>query len=65
MEQKLIKAQYVADLLGCSARHVCRMAEMGKMPAAIRVGRIVRWNQQEIHEWIAAGCPEPQREEVS
>jgi excisionase family DNA binding protein len=53
----LIDIRAVAKLLGCSPRHVNRLAEAGAMPAPLRLGALVRWSAQTVQEWIEAGCP--------
>ena len=58
---KLLDVQAVADLLGCSARHVYRLSDAGKMPAPCKLGSLVRWNSGAIREWIDAGCPAVER----
>ena len=57
-EPALIDVKAVAALLGCSARHVTRLEEAKLMPAAIKLGRLSRWNRVAIEQWIAAGCPD-------
>jgi len=47
----------IAKLLGCSTRHVRRMADMGAIPRPLHIGRLVRWRKADIDGWIAAGCP--------
>lgn len=54
---KLLDVQAVADLLDCSARHVYRLSDAGRMPAPVKLGSLVRWSAAAIQEWIAAGCP--------
>ena len=49
----------VARLLHCSARHVMRLADAGRMPAPVRLGSLVRWTRSGpngIDAWIAGGC---------
>ena len=53
----LVDATVVAALLNVSQRHVHRMDALGQVPKPIRLGRTVRWNHEEIKEWIAAGAP--------
>jgi excisionase family DNA binding protein len=53
----LLDVHSVAKLLGCSSRHVRRLADAGKMPRPVNLGALVRWNRQEIEDWIAQGCP--------
>jgi len=54
---RLLDVQAVAQMLGCSTRHVYRLSDAGKMPAPLKLGSLVRWNLARIDEWIAAGCP--------
>jgi excisionase family DNA binding protein len=50
-------AKEVAERLGCSWRHVLRMADAGLMPWGMKIGRLRRWNLGEIDAWIERGCP--------
>jgi excisionase family DNA binding protein len=54
---KLLDVQAVAEMLGCSQRHVYRLSDAGKMPAPIKLGSLVRWSATAIREWIGQGCP--------
>lgn len=54
---KLLDVQSVADMLGCSTRHVYRLSDAGRMPAPVKLGALVRWNRTAVEEWISAGCP--------
>tara|TARA_Y100000310_G_scaffold308193_1_gene351048 strand:- start:1791 stop:2048 length:258 start_codon:yes stop_codon:yes gene_type:complete len=47
------------DYLGCSSRHVRRLADAGRMPRPIKLGSLVRWPRSVIEQWIADGCPKP------
>ena len=53
----LLDVQEVARMLGCSTRHVCRLADTGRMPSPLRLGALVRWSRQSLVERIATGCP--------
>jgi excisionase family DNA binding protein len=55
-EPALLDVQIVRQLLNCSARHVYRMADAGRMPAPVRLGALLRWNRAVIEAWIANGC---------
>lgn len=57
----LLTAQEVAAKLRCSVRHVWRMHDAGALPAAVRLGRLVRWPKPLIDSWVAAGCPKRRR----
>lgn len=59
----LLTVRQVATLLGCSARHVYRLADRGAMPRPVKLGNVlVRWNRRTgdpdtgIEDWIANGC---------
>ena len=56
-EPALFDVAAVAGLLGCSQRHVWRLADSGRMPAALKLGALRRWRAGEIRSWIDAGCP--------
>lgn len=53
----MFTAHDVARLLACSPRTVYRLADAGRMPAAIRLGSLIRWPRAAIEAWIAEGCP--------
>jgi excisionase family DNA binding protein len=52
----LLDVRAVAALLGCSARHVYRLADAGHMPPPVRLGALVRWRRQDLDAWLASGC---------
>src|SRR5262249_46327756 len=52
----LLDVRAVAALLGCSPRHVYRLADAGRMPAPVRLGALVRWRRQDLDAWLADGC---------
>ena len=56
-DPELYTASEVATLLRCSQRQVWRLRDGGRMPQALRVGRLVRWRKSVIADWIGAGCP--------
>jgi len=57
----LLDVQAVAALLVCSARHVYRLSDAGRMPAPVRLGALARWRRSELIDWLAAGCPNVRR----
>jgi excisionase family DNA binding protein len=54
---KLLDVQAVAEMLGCSQRHVYRLSDAGRMPGPVKLGSLVRWSAAAIREWIDQGCP--------
>lgn len=46
-----------------SPRHIRRQVDAGRMPAPVRLGRLLRWRMETgdpttgIRDWIQAGCP--------
>lgn len=54
---RLLTVKDVAALLSVTVRHVWNLEIQGRMPPAIRSGRIVRWDEEVIREWVSAGCP--------
>ncbi len=47
----------VAAQLGISTRSVYRLHDVGHMPAAIKLGALVRWSREAIVQWVKDGCP--------
>ena len=58
VDAALLNARQAAALLGISMASLYRYANEAKLPAPVRVGRSVRWREDELRQWIAAGCPE-------
>jgi excisionase family DNA binding protein len=52
----LLDVDQVAQLLNCSARHVYRLTDAGRMPAPVRLGALVRWPRWSIEQWVRDGC---------
>jgi hypothetical protein len=46
-----------ARLMQCSARHIWRQIDLGRVPGIIRCGRLVRISKHIADAWIADGCP--------
>jgi len=56
-EPALLDVRAVAAMLGCSPRHVYRLADRGAMPRPAKLGGLVRWCRAALEIWIADGCP--------
>lgn len=53
---KLLDVQAVAEMLGCSARHIYRLSDAGRMPGPVKLGSLCRWSGVAIQEWVQGGC---------
>jgi excisionase family DNA binding protein len=54
----MLSVDDIAEIyLGCSKRHVYRLADSGRMPRPVKLGSLIRWPRAVIEKWIADGCP--------
>jgi excisionase family DNA binding protein len=53
---RLLTASEVGRLLGCSTRHILRLADRGAMPWGLKLGGLRRWDIREIENWVDGGC---------
>ncbi len=60
--RRLGDVKIVAKKLDCSTTHIRRLNDVGRMPAPIKLGALVRWDLDVIDEWIASGCPSCRRD---
>jgi predicted DNA-binding transcriptional regulator AlpA len=58
---KLLAIEQISEMLNVSTRQVWRLRDMGKMPMPVKLGKCVRWRDEEMAAWIAAGCPDVRR----
>jgi excisionase family DNA binding protein len=49
----LLSVRDVAALLGCSPRHIYRLAESGRFPKPIKLGTLTRWPRSAVKKFIA------------
>ena len=56
VESTLLDLKQVAGMLGCSARHVRRLADDGRMPAPVHLGTLIRFRRADVEAWIEGGC---------
>lgn len=49
-----------AEIYGCSVKHAQKLCREGKAPRHIRVGRAVRFREEDIEEWILARTVNPE-----
>lgn len=50
----MVDAKEIAAFMGCSPKHIRRLADDGRMPRSIKIGRLHRWHRQDIEKWLAA-----------
>ncbi|TWU33738.1 helix-turn-helix transcriptional regulator [Novipirellula artificiosorum] len=55
--RSMFSVDALAERWNCSARHVYRMADSGRMPRPIKLGSLVRWPIAVIEQWEQDGCP--------
>ena len=61
--RQLLSIFQVAKLLNVSTMTIRRMWADGRMPPPLRIGkRSLRWNADELEEWLV-GCSEEQTEQ--
>jgi predicted DNA-binding transcriptional regulator AlpA len=57
----LIDVDEVGAITSFCPKTIRRMADSGRLPRPIRLGRAIRWRRDEILRWIEAGCPSRDR----
>lgn len=53
VEPELLDVKQTAVLCGCSPRHVFNLVTAGKLPAPVKLGRLVRWRTATLKAWLA------------
>jgi predicted DNA-binding transcriptional regulator AlpA len=55
---RLVSAEVAAELCGISLRAWRRLDAAGRVPRPVTLGsRLKRWREDELKDWIDAGCP--------
>lgn len=54
---KLLNMHQVCALTGFTRVHINNLANTGRMPKPLKIGRSIRWRASDIDAWIDAGCP--------
>lgn len=57
VEPLALGAAAAAAAIGVSRRHWLALADSGRAPAGLRLGRRRLWPAEELRAWVAAGCP--------
>lgn len=60
--EEALNVRQVAELLGVSDKHIYELAAQGKVPA-FRVGRAVRFDPQDVADWLRKRKPSDERQE--
>jgi len=60
-QAELLDVHAVSALCHCSARHIYRLADAGRMPKALKLGSLTRWRRDEVLSWISGGCKSVRR----
>lgn len=51
----VLRVEQVAELLGCSTRHVRNLHREGRMPPRIAISeRLVGWRESDLEAWLQA-----------
>lgn len=59
-ERLLVDAVDFGSLLGVSRRQVHKWRTQNLLPAPVDIAGRVRWRVEELRDWLAAGCPDPE-----
>jgi predicted DNA-binding transcriptional regulator AlpA len=51
--ERLISRYIVAERLDCEAQTITRMVKEGRFVPPFHVGRLLRWRERDVNEWIA------------
>jgi len=57
IQTKMLDVGSVAELLGCSMRHVYRLVDRGAMPPPVRLGKLIRWSWQALMSGLERAVP--------
>lgn len=52
--RKLLDKREVAALIGVAPRTINELVRRGDFPRPLRVGKIVRWTDKQIADWVSA-----------
>lgn len=53
----LVSVEDVAAMCQCSARHIYRLCDGGRMPRPHKIGALCRWDRAAVQQWVRDGCP--------
>ena len=57
----LITYKDVAQMLKISVRHLHRIKSRGDIIQPVKIGKLTRWNLEQVEQWIQSGCQSPEK----
>lgn len=54
---QLLSLQTVAKICQVDDKTIRRWIDQGRIPVPMKIGRLLRWKQPVIADWIDNGCP--------
>jgi predicted DNA-binding transcriptional regulator AlpA len=57
IDKEFYSRDELAELIGCSVRHVDTMRKRMLLPETVRLGHLVKWTGVSIRRWVESGCP--------
>jgi prophage regulatory protein len=57
-DSRLLDARQAAKMLGYSVATLYRHHGAKLIPSPLRIGGAVRWDKEELENWITEGCPD-------
>lgn len=55
----VLRTEQVAELLGCSIKHIQNLQKAGKLPPRTRVSeRIIGWRESDLEAWLQSNREE-------
>ncbi len=57
----LVTDKEVAEILQISVRHLHRLKSRGDIIQPVKIGKLTRWNLEQVEQWIQSGCQSPEK----
>ena len=61
VEQILVNARQLGQLLGISRSKVFGMLASGQLPPSVKLGNCRRWSLAVVKQWVELNCPSLER----
>ena len=56
----LITNKDLAGIMQISVRHLHRLKSRGEVIEPVKIGKLTRWNLEQVEQWIQNGCQPPE-----